>query len=531
MKKNVLALSIATLIGGLGFAGAASAALSVSESGAGNILLVPYYSAQEGNLSVFHLTNTDTTNGKAVKVRFRGAANSDDVLDFQVFMSPGDVWTGIVSQNPATGLANLLTVDNTCTLPALPAAGKDFVTDRLTRADWTAADKAAQTREGYVEILNMADIPATANGTNGLFKAIKHVNGKAPCSTAVLDATANLRYANSNAGDTAAAIAADKDFSVTDGAYILSVAGKRNDKADLVPPTGGLTGQWYIMNLEQNTTFSGVMPAVKAEGVPNADPLLTTKVLNVFSPQLEEPAELKTADPLMVGGAAAIIKPQMYDVPDLSTAYVGVTAADVVDVTKAVAQAKALTDLLKNNTVINQYATDVELDAKTDWVFSMPTRRYTIAADYTKKPTEAGYRVIDTVTPGVAGNLFSTLANSSVDSKGQICAKSADSKFWDREEQYVGKGPVFSPGTQTSYSLCGEVGVLAFQEGTSALGASLTRQTVKAPYVNGWGSVTFGTNAATAVPVLGASFMKLTNLKVGNGVVANYGVTWAHTYK
>ena len=158
MKKNVLALSIATLIGGLGFAGSASAALEVAESGAGHILLVPYYSAQEGNLSVFHLTNTDTINGKAVKVRFRGASNSDDVLDFQVFMSPGDVWTGIVSQNPATGLANLLTVDNTCTLPALPAAGKDFVTDRLTRADWTAADKAAQTREGYVEILNMADI-------------------------------------------------------------------------------------------------------------------------------------------------------------------------------------------------------------------------------------------------------------------------------------------------------------------------------------------------------------------------------------
>lgn len=69
MKKNVLALSIATLIGGLGFAGSASAALQVAESGAGHILLVPYYSAQEGNLSVFHLTNTDTINGKAVKVR------------------------------------------------------------------------------------------------------------------------------------------------------------------------------------------------------------------------------------------------------------------------------------------------------------------------------------------------------------------------------------------------------------------------------------------------------------------------------
>ena len=53
-------------------------------------------------------------------------------------------------------------------------------------------------------------------------------------------------------------------------------------------------------------------------------------------------------------------------------------------------------------------------------------------------------------------------------------------------------------------------------------------QRVKAPYVNGWGVVPFG---ADGVPVLGASFMKLTNLKVGNGVVANYGVTWNHTYK
>src|SRR5256885_2948050 len=87
MKKNVLALSIATMIGGLGFAGAASAALTVNESGTGHILVVPYYTAQNGNATVFHLTNTDLVNGKAVKVRFRGASNSDDVLDFQVFLS------------------------------------------------------------------------------------------------------------------------------------------------------------------------------------------------------------------------------------------------------------------------------------------------------------------------------------------------------------------------------------------------------------------------------------------------------------
>lgn len=120
MKKNVLALSIAAMIGGLGFAGAASAqsALQVNESGTGHMLLVPYYTAQNGNMSVFHVVNTDTVNGKALKVRFRGASNSDDVLDFQVFMSPGDVWTAAVTQG-SDGVANLVTADGTCTLPAI----------------------------------------------------------------------------------------------------------------------------------------------------------------------------------------------------------------------------------------------------------------------------------------------------------------------------------------------------------------------------------------------------------------------------
>lgn len=541
MKKNVLALSIATLIGGLGFAGSASAALEVAESGAGHILLVPYYSAQEGNLSVFHLTNTDTTNGKAVKVRFRGASNSDDVLDFQVFLSPGDVWTGIVSKNPETGLANLVTADKTCTVPAIPSiaeGGQDFITNRLTRSVWTDADKAKQTLEGYVEILAMADIPSLGgadagkkgpNSDKGLFNTIKHDKGVAKCDTAVLNATTELRrIAPGTAGATPATTGWNGVAAPGLGtdSYFLTVNGTQNTAADLVPTTGGLTGQWYIMNLEQNTTFSGVMTAITAEAPVN----------NVFSPQLEEDAELATADPLMNTTTPKIVA-QMYDVPDLSTAY-EVATGDPTDETDAATQAIALTAKLLRTSVINQYATDPELDAKTDWVFSMPTRRYTIAADYSVTDVKAAaYRVVNdgVDTPlNVAGNLFSTKGNSSANDKGQICAESGATTFWDREETTVTdpkKGPVFSPSTkpaEAKYTMCGEVGVLAFQEGVSALGADLTVQRVKAPYVNGWGVVPFG---ADGVPVLGASFMKLTNLKVGNGVVANYGVTWNHTYK
>ena len=97
MKKNVLAVSIAAMIGGLGFAGVASAGsafsnvpgvgtgfaiadeLAVVPEGVGHILVVPYFTTQEGNVSLLNIVNTDTVNGKAVKLRYRGAANSDDI--------------------------------------------------------------------------------------------------------------------------------------------------------------------------------------------------------------------------------------------------------------------------------------------------------------------------------------------------------------------------------------------------------------------------------------------------------------------
>ncbi|PTT40673.1 cell surface protein, partial [Acidovorax sp. HMWF018] len=188
MKKNVMALSIAAMIGSLGFAGAASAAvitgggaaidaatiatagqmtartatgLAVSEGGVGHALVVPYYNAQNGNMTVLHVTNTDQDNGKLVKVRFRTASNSDDVLDFQVFMSPGDVWTAAVMAG-ADGVANIVTADNTCTVPALTKnVAQPFVQTRLP-AFADAATKANLTREGYVEIFNMADVTNAA---------------------------------------------------------------------------------------------------------------------------------------------------------------------------------------------------------------------------------------------------------------------------------------------------------------------------------------------------------------------------------
>lgn len=563
MKKNVLALSIAAMIGGLGFAGVASAdvivgsgatvsattlqqadatALSLSEGGVGHMLLVPYYSAQNGNMTVLHVVNTDTVNGKAVKVRFRGAANSDDVMDFQVFMSPGDVWTAAVTAG-ADGIAQVQSADNTCTVPALgnntPQA---FATSRLDPLK-SDAERANGTREGYVEIFNMADIPSeklwTVAGVTGatnspLYTAIKHVNAVAPCSVAGSAAEATL-FGVALTNYTTEGDAAAAGFNT---------------------PTGGLMGDWYVINVPETTTFSGASTAVVATGG-------TGRANFVHFPQIDSavPAtpgiDTFTADPLLrtdavkadgsAFGTTPAVAAGFYDLPDMSTPYLP------ADLGLPKNQASALTTALAVSSVTNQYANDESITAKTDWVFSMPTRRYSVAANYA---------AVDASTPAtdanVAYRLFSNLVglpatvaatatqdewffagNTSLatNGSGNICVKADDQRFWDREETTPGKGtpgPVFSPrtpGAKSVVSLCGEASVLAFKDlGNSVLASSVARSTMTSgTYVNGWGVVQT-TNAGFGLPLMGASFIKLTNPQVAAGLSGTYGITWPHRF-
>ncbi len=500
MKKNVLALSIAAMVGSLGFAGAASAQsateLRLSESGIGHILLVPYFNAQNDNMSVFHVVNTDLVNGKAVKVRFRGAANSDDVLDFQVFLSPGDVWTASISKG-ADDVAQLVTYDNSCTLPNIDQGKPIPFNKRRLNQTQSASLQASNTREGYVEMFNMADItPGSA-----LFATIKHVNGKAPCST--------------NAAGRA----------VMEGTLVTG-----RNTVGLSDPTSGLTGSWYIINVPQTTTYSGAANVIRA-----VDDLGNPATgVNVFSPQDDKAAPvIASADPLLRSG---LVVAANYDFPDLSTPYLATTATPE-------AQVNALAEALAVTSVINQFANDASISAKTDWVFSMPTRRYSIAANYqapvsnTKGNIAAAnvapastYRVYNSGT----NTYFSTNAasNTSVNlENGQICLTATQQSFYDREERAEATpgGPVFSPGQVTKVpQLCGEVSVLKFNDvgGKSVLGAEVATFDVKGVAENGWGKISF----SSGVPVVGSAFIKVTNPSVKAGVSGNYGITWPHAY-
>ena len=158
--------------GALAMAGAANA-VYVNPDGLGQALVYPYYTVRAGNVTLLSVVNT-TDQAKAVKVRFLEGKNSQEVLDFNLFLSAKDVWVGAIA--PTSDGAAIATSDRSCTNPKIPASGQPF-RNYLFANDAAALQTLDRTREGYVEIIEMATIP---NATE-LGKDVTHNNGVPAC--------------------------------------------------------------------------------------------------------------------------------------------------------------------------------------------------------------------------------------------------------------------------------------------------------------------------------------------------------------
>jgi len=553
-------------------AGAAnSSAIYRNDNGIGHQLVFPYYTAQNGNATLLSITNTDTTNGKLVKVRFRGAANSDDVYDFQVAMSPGDIWTAAVTKDATTGAAKLATSDKSCTIPESIRlrTNTEFVKLRLD------GESAAQTLEGYVEVINMADIPPLASNATtdqkatALFTAIKHASGVAPCTAAVLS----------------------EKLGTDDTVANLKLRG-------MSEPTTGLTGDWIVLNQNTTAAWSGAATAleVRASNAPAAANL-------VFFPQTlgnvaTATAANFTADPLITSG---VLTAQNYDLPDMSTRYTAASA-------NPAAQADETTAQLAIKSLSNQFVTSDDIAAVTDIMFSQPMRRYSAAVNYKSstvtdangntlqvpfakngtvaraiyrgasdsgltsttlnnvvyKTTTAGSAALTTAvgagskyygpsadTAGTAlsgtsiqaANLLFSTANPRILCLNSIAGPAANTIF-DREETTPGSSSsssalasfVISPNTSstttaTVVGVCGEAAVISINavntNGTfqdSALSAVIARNDITSTaYENGWIYLNTSTSAnSNGLPIIGQSFVR-----ASNGAV-NYGFSYSN---
>jgi hypothetical protein len=151
-------------VGALGVTTAADA-VNVNPNGLGQVLIYPYYTVNSdaaGNAynSLLSVVNT-TTSAKAVKVRFLEGKNSREVLDFNLFLSKKDVWTAAIVPSSSGG-GRVVSFDKSCTLPdnSLLAAGVDFVNFAYTGSqDDKGGSGLDRTKEGYVEIIEMATFP------------------------------------------------------------------------------------------------------------------------------------------------------------------------------------------------------------------------------------------------------------------------------------------------------------------------------------------------------------------------------------
>ena len=514
MKKSILSLSAAVALGGLGFAGSANAIavidsaaatadiLALNGAGVGHILYTPYFTAQEQLSTLVNIVNTDTVNGKIVKVRFRGATNSDDLLDFTLFLSPGDVWSGAVTRGESGHAQINSSPDETsCTIPEKASFPGVFSDLRLP--SYASADvKAALTREGYVEVLNMADIPPS---TLPLYTSTKHVNGVAPCASLP---TAAL-------------------LSTTVG----TLADARALGMDL--PTGGLMGSWTIINQGDMGSWSGAQPAVAGAVAANpvnpngSFPQIPAGI--AFTPQIGTPinnvpfVELNTSDPLLSGlsatgaaGAAPAITPLWFDLPDMSTpiTLAGTTAGQLIQLTNSLGKA----------TVLNEYiatAAGAAVPFATDWVMSQPTRRYWAAVRYSGAAATAA--IVPNINPAVLPvTPYSGLTLNQTAFGPQACLDFSFGSF-DREEGQRSASGGFSPGATSPF--CGEVFTVQF--GTaSVLGGAITARSVNAIKQGdaGWARLT--TSTATRVPVTGFAAVLFTNTATG----LNYNMTLPHRW-
>ena len=112
MKKTLIATAVAASV----MAPISAHAINFSADGTGEVLLYPYYNVNQGNATFIGVANT-TGEVKVLKVRFREGVESEDVLDFQVWLSPYDHWTAVMFQ--VGGNVNISTSDTSCTVPSL----------------------------------------------------------------------------------------------------------------------------------------------------------------------------------------------------------------------------------------------------------------------------------------------------------------------------------------------------------------------------------------------------------------------------
>ncbi len=157
LSKFACAIALASSFGN-------SHALNINPDGLGQALLFPYYTVNGGRSTLISIANP-TRFGKALKVRFLERYNGREVLDFNLYLAPNDIWTGALSADGANDAPTLTTHDDSCTVPAiasstggtgaLPFSSAGYTNTALAEHDDAGPNTQSRAREGHFEVIEM----------------------------------------------------------------------------------------------------------------------------------------------------------------------------------------------------------------------------------------------------------------------------------------------------------------------------------------------------------------------------------------
>lgn len=334
LKAKLISSAVVAAFGAV--AGTAHA-VNLGQDGQGQVLIYPYYSAQTKGSTAMDtyvtIVNSDAVFGKAVKVRFIEGKASREVLDFNLYLSPNDMWTAAITRD-ANGNPILRTTDTSCTAPEIPLNAGTGVREAgfvnyAYAGDNVKDDSLARALEGYVEVIQMADLQetvVTAVGKFDTFKAAKHAAG----------VPANC------AGIRAAWLAGDYG-TATDG---------------MVAPTGTLSGYGTLINPAEGTDITFDAVAIDA----------FSDVANHQAPGSIQP-DLSAVQPKI---STVLVGSNTYN----TDWNFGIAVGNLTD-------AVPVSAVIMRDQVINEYAVAAApVGLGTDWVVTFPTKRlHTLAAN------------------------------------------------------------------------------------------------------------------------------------------------------
>jgi hypothetical protein len=439
-----LTCAVAAALGSM--ATTAQAAVTLSHDGLGQVLLFPYYTVRNGWDSLFNITNTGNKT-VAIKVRFKEALNSRDVLDFTAVLSPKDVFTGWVTQTPNGPV--FMTDDNTCTVPGIGPGtaypnGFPFSSNAYGGpANPGAADGGPTTLdravEGYVTVITEGQMNDNNDDPNDGFTTISeaaHMHNAAGCG--IIDS-----------------YFADVNTTPADAGNPKTYVGNQNKTsavAQLANPSNEvLKGNYNLVQKAKGLAAGGNATAL----VGFTDEALVYSQSTAASDQVEPNLNSGTSQSIVYNDKT-------------HRAYVDTWNRPVDAVSAA----------LMRTHVYNEWSTNPAGGVQTNWVVTFPTKNYYVDAGtsaYASLHPAQGNSADDWAPP--IPPFANEFAESSKGAKDGKACTPVTYYLYDRSENVdMPSGTALSPAPeQDAHSLCYETNVLSFGDSTNLLHSNVAQ--------------------------------------------------------